>query len=488
LCAPPAAHGEVPTQQRHLRTVVGSSPSDGEIIIDSRTKPDHEMRGRMKQERRIQVHCRTDARLRYGVPRRLAIRGRERGDRGVRRREHQRQAWIPGDRLAQARVDPEADPARKQRRRGLGKRRHTVAFVVAVARVGVSVGLDADARYRDYKGYGVTTFTETTSTLFSGGVRFGVNARLGESISWYPRLTLMLASSHTTVTPLATSNGEPPGDAVSQSSVGPAMNLYAPLLLHPASHFVVGFGPRIYYDFTVGGWWGAEASDREEEDEPHASSERKPEKSAELFGGPGQVVLTTATDASIGHRTYSNSKCSETYLTIEPGIDYFVTDHASIGATLVIAHSGGTGLDYSGTRTEFASTSFGLELGAGYNLRLSAIASIWLRGNVGFGSFDSSVSSASGTNQHNGTRGWVDASTPLLVHPATHFFVGAGPFLFRELSNWDQYNRENKATRLGLSLVLGGWFGGPRDLATLAPLGTQTRASGHRFGRSVRRR
>jgi len=357
---------------------------------------------------------------------------------------------------------------------------------------GVSVGLDADARYRDYKGYGVTTFTETTSTLFSGGVRFGVNARLGESISWYPRLTLMLASSHTTVTPLATSNGEPPGDAVSQSSVGPAMNLYAPLLLHPASHFVVGFGPRIYYDFavarggpydgsqvtllsgdfTVGGWWGAEASDREEEDEPHASSERKPEKSAELFGGPGQVVLTTATDASIGHRTYSNSKGSETYLTIEPGIDYFVTDHASIGATLVIAHSGGTGLDYSGTRTEFASTSFGLELGAGYNLRLSAIASIWLRGNVGFGSFDSSVSSASGTNQHNGTRGWVDASTPLLVHPATHFFVGAGPFLFRELSNWDQYNRENKATRLGLSLVLGGWFGGPRDLATLAPLGT----------------
>src|SRR6185369_15506475 len=271
-----------------------------------------------------QVHCRTDARLRYGVPRRLAIRGRERGDRGVRRREHQRQAWIPGDRLAQARVDPEADPARKQRRRGLGKRRHTVAFVVAVARVGVEAHRDADARYRDYKGYGVTTFTETTSTLFSGGVRFGVNARLGESISWYPRLTLMLASSHTTVTPLATSTGEPPGDAVSQSSVGPAMNLYAPLLLHPASHFVVGFGPRIYYDFavarggpydgsqvtllsgdfTVGGWWGAEASDREEEDEPHASSERKPEKSAELFGGPGQVVLTTATDASIGHRTY----------------------------------------------------------------------------------------------------------------------------------------------------------------------------------------
>jgi len=357
---------------------------------------------------------------------------------------------------------------------------------------GVSVGLDADARYRDYKSYGVTTFTETKWTQFSGGIRFGVNARLGESISWYPRLTLMLTSSHSTVTPLSTSNGEAPGPAVSESSVGPAMNLYAPLLLHPASHFVVGFGPRIYYDFaitrggpydgsqstllsadfTVGGWWGGEASDRKEADGAHPSEELKHEKSAELFGGPGQIVLTSATDASITHRTYSNSKGSETYLTIEPGIDYFVTDHASIGGSLVIAHSGGTGLDYSGTSTEFASTSFGLDLGAGYNLRLSTIASIWLRGKVGFGSVDSSVSSASGSNQHTRTRGWVDVSAPILVHPATHFFFGAGPFLLHDLSNRDQYNYENKATRLGLSLVLGGWFGGPRDLATLAPLGT----------------
>jgi len=345
---------------------------------------------------------------------------------------------------------------------------------------GVSLGIDVDARYRDSKGYGVTTFAESRSTLFSGGLRFGANVWLGESVSWYPRLTLMLTSSHTAVTPLATSNGEPPGEAVSQSSVGPAISLYAPLLLHPTSHFVVGFGPRIYHDFaitrggpydgsqttlvsadfTVGGWWGGEASPPEDEDGVNPSGELKPKRPAELFGGPGQIVLTSATDASINHRTYSNSKGSETYVAIEPGIDYFVTDHASIGCSLAIAHSGGTGLDSSGVSTEFASTSLGLELGAGYNVRLSAVVSIWLRGGVGFGSVDSSVSSASSTNQHTRTRGWADVSLPLLVYPATHFFVGAGPFLFRELSNRDQHDYDNSATREGLSLVLGGWFGG----------------------------
>jgi hypothetical protein len=45
----------------------------------------------------------------------------------------------------------------------------------------VSVGFDAEASYGDDKGYGATTLTETTSTTFSGGVRFGFNVPLPRS-------------------------------------------------------------------------------------------------------------------------------------------------------------------------------------------------------------------------------------------------------------------------------------------------------------------
>ena len=60
--------------------------------------------------------------------------------------------------------------------------------------------------------------------------------------------------------------------------------------------------------------------------------------------------------------------------------------------------------------------------------------------------------------EHSRTRTWIDISAPLLLHPSSHFFVGADPFLFHELSDKDQYNAENDATNLGVSLVLGGWF------------------------------
>jgi hypothetical protein len=341
----------------------------------------------------------------------------------------------------------------------------------------VSVGIDAEASYRDGKGYGVTTLYETVSTDFAGGVRFGGNARLGDAISWYPRLTLMLASSHTKIEQLALSNGAPLGPTVSASSVGPALNLYAPLLLHPAAHFVVGFGPRLQHDFgvirggaydgsqstrlsaefAVGGWWGGATPEvRESAD---ASDVAKPAKPSEpLFGEAGQIVLTTSTDASLGHQSYSLSKGSRTEVTFEPSVDYFITNGASIGGGIAIGYSSATGLDPWGTATEGSSTSFGGTLRAGYNARLSPIASVWPLVGAGYGSVDSNISSANGSNQDTRTRGWIEASVPVLLHPVSHFFVGLGPFVFHEFDSRDQYDREINATKWGARLVLGGWF------------------------------
>jgi hypothetical protein len=348
----------------------------------------------------------------------------------------------------------------------------------------VSVGFDAEASYGDNKGYGATTLTETTSTAFSGGVRFGFNVPLGELFSWYPRLTLSLGSTHSNTKPISSFAGPPLGlpPPSSESSVGPATNLYAPLLVHPAPHFVVGFGPRLEHDFSVarggpydgsqptwlsgefvvGGWWGGAAPDGAGQDSADLAVTASPEKEADhVFGKEGQIVLTLETDASVSYLTYSRSKGSNTDVNLEPSIDYFFTDGVSVGVDAFIGYSSGTSLDSLGTTTQLSSTNIGVAPRLGGNLALTEFVSIWLRGEIGYGTVNQTQASADGTNQHSRTRSWIDISAPFLLHPSTHFFFGAGPSFFRELSDKDQYNFQNDATTLGVRLVLGGWFSAP---------------------------
>ena len=346
----------------------------------------------------------------------------------------------------------------------------------------VSVGFDAEAGYSDTKGYGATTLSETTSTAFSGGVRFGLNVPLSELFSWYPRLTLSLDSMHSKTNPVSSFNGAPLPPPSSESSVGPATNLYAPLLVHPAPHFVVGFGPRLQHDFgiarggpydgsqrtllsgefVVGGWWGGEASVRARRDSADLADAANPEKAADhVFGEEGQLVLTLATDASISYLSHSRSKGSNSDVNLAPSVDYFFTDGVSVGVDAFIGYSSGTSVDSLGTATQFSSTKIGVAPRLGGNLALTELVSIWLRGEIGRGTVNQSEASADGTNQHSRTRSWVEISAPILLHPSSHFFVGAGPFLFHELSDKDQYDLQNDATNLGVSLVLGGWFVAP---------------------------
>ena len=149
-------------------------------------------------------------------------------------------------------------------------------------------------------------------------------------------------------------------------------------------------------------------------------------------------MLSSATTAWVGYQSYSRSKGSTTDVEFEPSIDYFLVDAISIGADAFFGYPSGTGLDSNGTETQFSSTDFGIAPRLGPNLALTTFASIWLRGDLGFGTVSSSVSSVSGTNQHSRTRTWVDISAPFLPHPSSHFFVGAGPFLFHELSDTQQ--------------------------------------------------
>ena len=337
----------------------------------------------------------------------------------------------------------------------------------------VSIGLDLEATYSDDKGYGTTSLIDTTSSTLAGGVRFGLNVPLGQWLSWYPRLTLLLASDHQRTTPISSANGAAATPSSSQSTVGPALSVFAPLLVHPAPHLVVGFGPRLEYDLgvtrggpndgsqlswygvqcVVGGYWGGAVRESTE----RTGSEKLEGQVEDAFGKKGQLVLTMGTDASAFYRSYSHGKGSRTDLSLSPSFDYFAADDISVGLDASVSYTSGMSLDSAGA-TRFSSTNFGVAPRLGGNVVLSEFASIWFLGELGYGVVEQSLSSESGSNVHTRHRTWFAISTPVLLHPSRHFFVGAGPFLFHELSDKDQVNAEIDATNIGLSLIIGGYF------------------------------
>jgi len=345
----------------------------------------------------------------------------------------------------------------------------------------VSIGFDLSAGLHDDQGYDITILRKSSSTSIAAGARFGFNLPLGQAASWWPRLTLGLESSHVETTDLSSSIGAPLAPPSSASSVGPWLNLYAPLLAHPVPHFVIGFGPRFAHtfaetrggpydgaqsttisaDFVIGGWWGGPARDPwtserdgRAEDEDFAEPTKRV---ARAFGGAGELVLTTATDASISARFYSRSSGSSTSVNLAPALDYFLAENVSIGVDSFVAYGKSTAIDAAGDTVHASSTSFGFGPRFGVNLPLTHALSLWPVMEFGSGTVDSSQSSTSGVNQHSRQRTWIALTAPLLVHPATHFFFGAGPVFFHELLDKDQYDYENDATILGLSFVLGGW-------------------------------
>lgn len=99
------------------------------------------------------------------------------------------------------------------------------------------------------------------STSFSIGPRIGYNIPLSALFSVWPKAGLSFASTSQTINATATA-GE-----LSTNSSNLAVNLFVPVMLHPAQHFFLGFGPALDADLTgdvksttiagrltIGGW------------------------------------------------------------------------------------------------------------------------------------------------------------------------------------------------------------------------------------------
>ena len=180
------------------------------------------------------------------------------------------------------------------------------------------------------------------------------------------------------------------------------------------------------------------------------------------FGSLGQIAVSVdlpftneAPQFALYHESTSMGGGSSTNVAIQPSLDYFVAPNISLGGEIGFTHGNGStlGLGLPGTAS---ATSFILEVRGGYNIALNDMFSIWPHLGIGYGHVSVSYMGQSSS-------GYVIplvVTVPVLWHPASHFFLGLAPTLTTNLVAKTEGNDAPKTTDVGLTAVIGGYFGG----------------------------
>jgi hypothetical protein len=306
-----------------------------------------------------------------------------------------------------------------------------------------------------------------------------VDLPLGRFVSFYPRFTLGIESTHSErqvihgkSASVATAFVASP----SNTQTGPWVALFAPLLLHPAPHVVVGAGPSFFHEFgrvagaqdvggerttlggriTIGAWWGGAVASPEE-----AAPATTPAATEPRFGDARHFVLDGLAGAGFTYSFHNGTASNTTNVFINPGFDYFVASQVSLGLGVSTDYTKTNGVQPSGAAVTYETTGIGVTPRIGVNIPISAALSFYPRATLfaGTRSYDES-SGASGINYSVYIVN-LGIYAPLLVHVASHAFIGIGPYvnhdLTAKLAN-GLVGPENLATRAGASVLVGGWL------------------------------
>jgi len=181
-------------------------------------------------------------------------------------------------------------------------------------------------------------------------------------------------------------------------------------------------------------------------------------------------VVSGQFSANVGFLSYDQSSASSSSASFEPAFEYFFADGLLLGGSLLMRYASET----SPLGFKASTGTFGVSARFGVNLPLSKLASFQPVAGLGFWqaqtSFEASEPGSSTSvggaaiavgPDVNVTAVFVSLYAPLLVHPASHFFLGLGPEAFRDItySVDDGSSRANtRRTFIGLSSIVGGWF------------------------------
>jgi hypothetical protein len=154
---------------------------------------------------------------------------------------------------------------------------------------------------------------------------------------------------------------------------------------------------------------------------------------ADRLGQQGNFVITN--EASVGFEQRLNDPTGTSF-TLQPAVQYFFAQNVSFGGSVLFGYSNSGGQ---------SATQFGVAPELGYHVPLSETWSFWPGVSLGFTTFSASPGTSS-------TSAYVSIHAPFLIHPAEHFFFGAGPGLSLGLAG------DNKVSAIEGSFVIGGYF------------------------------
>jgi hypothetical protein len=148
---------------------------------------------------------------------------------------------------------------------------------------------------------------------------------------------------------------------------------------------------------------------------------------------------------------------------LEPSFDYFVRDRLSFGIAPWLTYSQSTGVDAAtGALVSYRRSVAGLEPRVGLNVPIAPWLSWYPRAGLVFGGDAYDETSAGSENKSSGAFVAFHLYAPFLVHPGPHVFAGFGPSLYGELTHTVTFpsgaSVHNRATTVGLGLVVGGWI------------------------------
>lgn len=188
----------------------------------------------------------------------------------------------------------------------------------------------------------------------------------------------------------------------------------------------------------------------------------------ETFGQRGQVVplgvisyQNTSYNYPDGTTPGPGNLNSITQFSIAPGLEWFILDQFFIGGR--VGYSSRSNKLEGGGSSDSSTLFVGPLMGG--NLPFSDRVSLRLTAGFFYYSGTSSSTSSAGTQGTETKQTWfsVLAEAALLFHPASHMFLGLGPYYERQFNSkftvgtGTESNGINFAF-LGVSTVIGGWF------------------------------
>jgi hypothetical protein len=150
------------------------------------------------------------------------------------------------------------------------------------------------------------------------------------------------------------------------------------------------------------------------------------------FGDEGELVIQDDARLQVGGTT-QNGQNNGAVILLMPAADYFVVHAVSLGAQLLYANAGG-------------GQSVGVAPRVGFNITITNDVSFWIKGTVGYRhDWDN--------NGNHQDAMFIEGFAPLLWHPASHFFLGIGPYVAPNFV----FNNPTYVN-FGLQTTVGGWF------------------------------